>query len=320
MNVSVSLRNIVAPISFVALALVFAPLVSNAQGEECVFDGSLLEVGVVDESIRCLQQYLNTNGYQLTSEGPGSPGNETNKYGGLTRDAVIKWQQDKGITPAMGIFGPKSQAMYKAEVLKAQVASLEAQKSQQLPVAIVTTPTPQVAGVSTDAKSKAQKEAESQIKNVMKMILDAYDQIDDLRDEDPDESEDLTEEVRDSVNNLFVALKIYFAGDYVMATEEANDLIEDMSGKSVKSGKSDEDADAAADAIEDAEGELNDAWEEIYEAEEDGKRTREAEKYLNKAENLINEARDAFEDEDYDEAMELIDEVFGAIDDALDEL
>jgi hypothetical protein len=56
-----------------------------------------LSLGRVHPQVVTLQKLLNTNGFALASEGPGSLGNETEKYGSLTRDAVRRFQCSKSI-------------------------------------------------------------------------------------------------------------------------------------------------------------------------------------------------------------------------------
>ena len=72
-----------------------------------------LEVGMTGDDVKALQVYLNTHGYVIVASGAGSPGNETTKFGGLTRAALIKFQKAMGITPAVGYFGPKTRAAAK---------------------------------------------------------------------------------------------------------------------------------------------------------------------------------------------------------------
>src|SRR3990167_8912936 len=69
-----------------------------------------LEVGGTGEDVRALQQFLNANGFMVTESGPGSPGNETIMFGGLTRAALAAFQAANGISPAVGYFGPKTRA------------------------------------------------------------------------------------------------------------------------------------------------------------------------------------------------------------------
>lgn len=73
-----------------------------------------LTVGAQGEDVRGLQVFLNTHGYTIASSGPGSKGSETAFFGGLTRAALVKYQQAKGITPAVGYFGPKTRAAVNA--------------------------------------------------------------------------------------------------------------------------------------------------------------------------------------------------------------
>lgn len=57
-----------------------------------------LSLGVISPEVQILQKILNANGYRLAASGPGSPGNETTKYGSLTRDAVRRFQCSQNIT------------------------------------------------------------------------------------------------------------------------------------------------------------------------------------------------------------------------------
>ena len=235
-----------------AILTLFLIIPFTTFAEECAFSQTL-DVGVVDESVRCLQVYLNENGYQLAEEGPGSPGSETNKYGALTKTAVSKWQEDKGVTPTMGIFGPKSQAMYKAELLRAQVAQLEAETDGGSTV-VATTPTPQplVAGASTDADGEERKGAEVRLKDVMKMILDTYDEMEDERDDEDEEVAKIDEDLRDVIENLFAALELFFDGDYEDAEAEADEALDDAT-EAFEDAGGESKASEAKDEIEDAE-------------------------------------------------------------------
>ncbi len=65
-----------------------------------------LRIGMQGEDVQALQVYLNTNGFSLAESGVGSMGQETRYFGELTRRALIRFQTAKGITPAVGYFGP----------------------------------------------------------------------------------------------------------------------------------------------------------------------------------------------------------------------
>lgn len=51
-----------------------------------------LSVGMEHPQVLLLQKMLNEKGYTVSPDGPGSPGNETQKFGALTRAAVKKFQ------------------------------------------------------------------------------------------------------------------------------------------------------------------------------------------------------------------------------------
>ncbi len=69
-----------------------------------------LDIGASGADVRALQEYLNTHGYVLVSDGPGSVGHETGLFGGLTRAALIRFQIANNISPAVGFFGPVTRA------------------------------------------------------------------------------------------------------------------------------------------------------------------------------------------------------------------
>lgn len=69
-----------------------------------------LEVGMSGEDVRELQKFLNTHGSAIAPSDAGSPGNETDYFGSLTRAALARYQASVGITPAVGYFGPITRA------------------------------------------------------------------------------------------------------------------------------------------------------------------------------------------------------------------
>ncbi|HPS21288.1 MAG TPA: FG-GAP-like repeat-containing protein [Candidatus Paceibacterota bacterium] len=65
----------------------------------------------IDNEVKELQKFLNTHGYQVSTTGAGSLGNETTKFGSLTQKALIKFQLANKISPAIGYFGPITRAL-----------------------------------------------------------------------------------------------------------------------------------------------------------------------------------------------------------------
>ncbi len=72
-----------------------------------------LKAQMTDEYVRHLQKFLNNNGFVLAESGLGSPGNETDYFGPLTYNALIKYQDEHhkeiltpvGISKGTGFFG-----------------------------------------------------------------------------------------------------------------------------------------------------------------------------------------------------------------------
>lgn len=64
-----------------------------------------LYTGVIGPDVKHLQIFLNKNGFTLANTGPGSPDNETEKFGALTRQALSRFQAANNISPTAGYFG-----------------------------------------------------------------------------------------------------------------------------------------------------------------------------------------------------------------------
>ncbi len=73
-----------------------------------------LELNSQGNDVKILQQFLNSQGFSINTPGQvGSTGHETNYFGNLTKQALIKFQQAHNITPSAGYFGPKTRAFIK---------------------------------------------------------------------------------------------------------------------------------------------------------------------------------------------------------------
>lgn len=65
-----------------------------------------LTLGDRGADVKELQKFLNEQGFTLAQKGWGSPGNETEYFGSLTKRALARFQQANGINPPAGYFGP----------------------------------------------------------------------------------------------------------------------------------------------------------------------------------------------------------------------
>lgn len=74
-----------------------------------------LTLGATGADVMELQKFLNANGAQVAASGAGSPGNESQTFGPLTRSALATWQAANGVSPSSGYFGPLTRAAVAAK-------------------------------------------------------------------------------------------------------------------------------------------------------------------------------------------------------------
>lgn len=97
------------PKPVVVSPVVTTPIVGQVLGAEKFIFTKFLKTGSVDNEVLELQKFLNANNFVLALTGPGSVGNETTKFGSLTRQAVIKFQISRGLV-GDGQVGAKTRA------------------------------------------------------------------------------------------------------------------------------------------------------------------------------------------------------------------
>lgn len=68
-----------------------------------------LSFGMANHEVHLLQNYLNMHGFPVAASGPGSLGNETDRFGSLTLQALKRFQAAHGIS-STGNFGPVTRA------------------------------------------------------------------------------------------------------------------------------------------------------------------------------------------------------------------
>lgn len=300
MNMSkVSYSGLAGSLSLLAIFLVMPTVSHAAIPTNCEFTRTI-EDGMDGEDVRCLQKYLNASGFKIAETGPGAPGQETSLYRTLTKEAVIKWQKAKGLSPAIGMFAEQSKAAYLKDVL-AQVQDL---KTTQSVVSVTTpvTPQPVVAGVTTIGKIESQKDAEKSITSAMKMILDAYEELPSLRSDNPKKADKVEEDVRDSLENLFASLALYFEGNYTKANsgaanalDDATNSFEDAGGESYKS--------KAEKILDDVEDLYDDVDEMLSKAEDRDVDVGDAPDLFEEAGSLLDDAWDSFDEGVYKQSI-----------------
>ena len=216
----------------------------------CTFSRSLY-VGVSSGSdVQCLQEYLNAQGHTIAAFGGGSPGNETTRFGGLTKAAVLKWQRANGVSGANGVFGPRSQTMYRSLTTGSTTS---------------TTPTTNTGSVSTVNTNSALidrihsliKSAIIEIENTRKLI--------DASSKNTDEAE---KEYNKATGTMFDSVFALFDEKYAEAVTKAGAAINEAKAAqaeigSSSSSSSDVTKTEAKKALDDAEDEIKDAKKKI---------------------------------------------------------
>lgn len=86
------------------------PTVPNINPTKYIFKRDL-KSGMTGADVKELQKYLNANGFVVAKSGAGSRGKETTLFGVATRNAIIKFQKSKKITPTVGYFGAVTRAV-----------------------------------------------------------------------------------------------------------------------------------------------------------------------------------------------------------------
>ncbi|MDB5264999.1 MAG: baaA1 [Parcubacteria group bacterium] len=290
------MRNTAYVIAAVLLLAGTAVLIpSNTKAAvQCTFTTDLT-LGVQNEQVRCLQKYLNENGFAVSDTGVGSKGYETNQYKDKTVAAVKRWQAANGISPATGTFGPMSRAKYNG---------LSVITPTPVPTPVPTpTPTPTPVPVHVPTVSSEEKNARNAIQDAIDELDNANSDIDDAKDNGDDLGKSVS--YASSANKLIVKALYSFIdeeyGDAENYASDAQDAAQNAQDE-IGGGSSDATKSDANNALNDADDAINNAQNEIDDANGD---TNDAEDYLNDAEDKYDDARNAYDDKDYDKVVDL---------------
>ena len=295
--------------SVAAFVAALSIIPTGTQAATCSFSTDLV-LGYQGEEVRCLQQYLNANGFNVATEGVGAPGKETSLYREKTVEAVRRWQVANAIAPATGTFGALSRAKY---------LSLGGAVTPTPTTPVPATPLPTVPSVPTTPTAeqadalKALTDARKQLNSVTTEVEEADDDGDDV-----DDAEDYLDETRDELLN---ALYSYLSKNWREARNGAYNAMDRIAdARSSLEGSNDSDEGDAEDALDDARDLIEEAWADVEDADDDGEDVGEAEDLLEEAEDILDDAEDAFDDEDYNDVVDLVNDIEDLVDDALDSI
>ena len=269
---------------------------------QCNFSKNL-QVGTINEDVRCLQKYLNATGYTVAKNGVGSVGRETNIYGELTKQAVKKWQYAQGIS-ASGMFGPLSREKY-AHVIasittpsstssqtSATITTLQAKVSQLR--AQIETLTKTAVSVSN---AITQSDARTAIRDAQEIFNDAEDRINAYDKSDIGDAKDI---MNNATSTLRTAQGYYTNGLYAQAFTLAH-TVADLVANALNEAKDPyieerQSAQRLLDGVRDA---IEAAYREVRNAIDDNRAINNARDVLDKANNKLDDARRYFKNKDY---------------------
>jgi len=201
---------------FVAFSLIFIIFLSLSRHVEAQYGYSVqcefahnLQVGSVGEDVRCLQRFLNSQGFIISSYGFGAPGNESTHFGQLTASAVSRWQTTNNIQ-VNGIWGPSSISVYY------RLVGLSPQSSQSnyYPSNLNYNQNYNYPYTPTNQDS----EIRSIIENLRELFDEFFDEIDNASQSEIDRSQD---SITDATNELLDAFVSFVSRDSNEAVNRA---------------------------------------------------------------------------------------------------
>ncbi len=296
----------------------------------CTFTRDL-QMGTVGDDVKCLQQYLNKNGFPIATTGVGSAGKETGEYKVLTEAAVVAWQKKNTLVPASGFFGGKSRVKFTelqsgatvakpaatttksssvASTLQAQVDAINKVLTDQsgtqplVSQTIVTIPAVSSAAVPADVKS---------VHAVMKKALDAIKTAEGTIADNSD-APDIKKANKNLVRaykDFFTAMRTYLSGDYETTKVALLTVVSSAKAATEIAGTLSEEKQAEK-AISEADTTISDVSDAIDTAEEDGEAVSKSIKLLKSAKNSLAGAETAFDNEDYTVAIDAAQEAKSA--------
>lgn len=156
--------------------------VATTQTETSTVQGTLttnLIFGMEHPQVLLLQKILNNAGFLIASSGPGSAGNETSKFGALTRTAVRAFQCKQNIvcsgdeyTTAFGLVGPRTRNALLQNAGSITTLSTNTQSPTPVQIQVQTS----VQTQSTEVQSKI-AELQKQIANLQKQLAELQKQL-----------------------------------------------------------------------------------------------------------------------------------------------
>ncbi len=278
-------------LAFLAVAI-FVPTPANAA--TCVPTQDV-SYGMYGSDVRCVQDRLFSEGYLTVAP--------TGYYGPATYNAVSRWQSR---------YGYYQNGVARRDEFRNYGSSYTSSNSRR-----------------SDADREDARDA---LNDATDAYEDALDRVDRSRN-NTRSAEECLDEAYDALRDAEDAYDDRDYDEVIDRTQDAEDLIEDALDKLDRdsyydynddywyddySYNNDSDQVYAEDAIGDARNVLREAYKQVRYGYVT-RNSRYAESLLYDAEDVLNDAQDAYDDRDYDEALDLAEESRDLIDEALDQ-
>lgn len=288
---------------------------TSVEAASCNFTSTLSE-GSEGEDVRCLQRFLNEEGYIIATSGAGSPGKETDTFKTLTDKAVKRWQAGNGLT-ADGYFGPSSQAKYKNLISQPQANTVPSTSSAE--VALLEANLAKAEAALDNLKSSGTTSFSSDIKDAANDLVGLEKDLDKAEDDGVD-IEDAQDEYFFALKKFVLAIKGTLSGNTTESTRQINNVKESIiDAERIIRDETENEGDLE-ETLEDLDDELDDLEDEIEDKEDDGDDVDDAEDLLDDARDLLEEAEEEFEDTDYEDVRDVLHDLDDVLDDLYKEL
>lgn len=302
-----------------AVVLVGSFMAQGVHAQTCSFSRTL-SLGSEGEDVRCLQKFLNNQGFIISNSGAGSVGKETDEFRSKTAAAVKSWQTSQALD-ADGFFGPSSQRTYNlinsespifASNQSLVVSSEISKEVDQLKKLIDTLN-------SSKTNETKQENFDSSVASLVEKLYVARDDIEDAKDDDVD-VDDAEEELNAGLENFLLYIKSVIDNDESKQKSFSDRIKNSLDEIDAILEKESLDVDDLEDALNDFKDDLDELEDEIDDADDRGDDVDDAQDLFDEAEDLLDDAEDEFEREDYSDVREIIEELEDLINDIFDEL
>lgn len=281
---------------------------SPVEAATCTFNRTLSE-GSEGEDVRCLQKFLNSEGYTISTTGAGSVGKETDEFKSLTKKAVERWQKSNGLTDD-GYFGSGSRAKYTKAVSTIATSS----NSSSVEVARLKADLQIAENTITMLKSTNSASFSPSIRTATIDLNKLNRELNKAEDDGVRVSKAEYEYVV-ALKSFVQAIKYDIDNNSSEALRYLNKVKESIIDVEKIIDDETENEGDLEETLEDLDDELDDLEDEIEDRNDDGEDVNDAEDLLDDARDLLDDAEDEYEDAEYEDTRDELNDLYEIIED-----